>query len=205
MSSCISSVVCYPFTYVWNCTTRVFCTIHCKKAATYHRLLLLLITKCAELISSWLLMKTSPTLNVVRALFPASSPNGCLFHFGQALWRKLQKLGMSPKYGKEDNGASKWFGLFTGTHSSNHEKLGRLTNWSRAHTHMMFAGVSRLSTSSWTFGFQEAIWLPCRTMQFRSDVPRTNNSCVGYNSHLTKRALQRHLNICALIRIKFIM
>ena len=35
--------------------------------------------------------------------------------------------------------------------------------------------------------------------QFRSDVPRTNNSCEGYNSRLTKRALQPHLNIYALI------
>ena len=35
--------------------------------------------------------------------------------------------------------------------------------------------------------------------QFRSDVPRTNNSCEGYNSHLAKRALQPHLNIYALI------
>ena len=35
--------------------------------------------------------------------------------------------------------------------------------------------------------------------QFRSDVPRTNNSCEGYNSRLAKRALQHHLNIYALI------
>ena len=30
--------------------------------------------------------------------------------------------------------------------------------------------------------------------QFQSDVPRTNNSCVGYNNRLTKRVLQPHLN-----------
>ena len=50
--------------------------------------------------------------NVVRTLFPASSLKGCLFHVGpQALWRKLQELGLSAN-GKEDNGTSKWIRLF---------------------------------------------------------------------------------------------
>ena len=35
--------------------------------------------------------------------------------------------------------------------------------------------------------------------QFRSDMPRTNNKCEGYNSRLSKRAQKSHLNIYALI------
>ena len=30
---------------------------------------------------------------------------------------------------------------------------------------------------------------------FRSDIPRTNNNCEGYNSRLAKRAVKSHLNI----------
>ena len=98
----------------------LFCLLPDKKAATYHRLLSLLITKCAEreycLEPATIIVDFELAVhNVVRTLFPASSLKGCLFHFRQALWKKLQELGLCAKYGKEDNGVSKWFQLFIGT------------------------------------------------------------------------------------------
>ena len=98
----------------------LFCLLLDKKAATYHRLLSLLITKCAEreycpMPATIIVDFELAVHTVVRALFPASSLKGCLFHFGQALWRKLQEFCLSAKYGKEDNWVSKWFRLIIRT------------------------------------------------------------------------------------------
>ena len=32
--------------------------------------------------------------NVIRTLFPDCIIKGCIFHFSQALWRKLQEVGL---------------------------------------------------------------------------------------------------------------
>ncbi|KAG0435978.1 PKS-NRPS hybrid synthetase [Dictyocoela muelleri] len=39
--------------------------------------------------------------NSIKSIFPESQTYGCLFHFGQSCWRKIQELGMSKLY-KED-------------------------------------------------------------------------------------------------------
>ena len=53
--------------------------------------------------------------NVVREHFPGASVKGCQFHLGQAMWRKIQVLGLSKIYSERDSDMSKWlshrFGL----------------------------------------------------------------------------------------------
>ena len=102
----------------------LFCLLPDKKAATYHRLLSLLITKCAE--REYCLKPVTIIVdfelavhNVVRTLFPASSLKGCLFHFGQALWRKLQALSTVRK----TMGSVSGFDCSLEPHSSRHHKL----------------------------------------------------------------------------------
>ena len=36
--------------------------------------------------------------NVVREHIPGASFKGCQFHLGQAMWRKIQELGLSKMY-----------------------------------------------------------------------------------------------------------
>ena len=128
----------------------LFCLLPDKKAATYHRLLSLPITKCAErgycFKPATIIVDFQLAVhNVVRTLFPASSLKGCLFHFGQALWKKLQELGLSAKYGKEDNGVSKWFRLFIGTAfvpPPQAMTAYQLITSTHTHTHLMIADVS---------------------------------------------------------------
>ena len=138
--------------------------------------------------------------NVVRTLFPASSLKGCLFHVGQALWRKLQELGLSAKYGKEDNGISKWFRLFIGTAfvpPPQAMTAYQLITSTYTPDDRRCIKFNDYFMNTWLSGdYPIAMW-----NQFRSDVPRTNKSCEGYNSRLAKRALQLHLNIYAVIRL----
>ena len=119
--------------------------------------------------------------NVVPTLFPASSLKGCLFHFGQTLWRKLQELGLSAKYGKEDNGVSKWFRLFIGTAfvpPPQAMTASQLITSTYTPDDRRCIKFNDYFTNTWLSGnYPIDMW-----NQFRSDVPRTNNSCEGYNS-----------------------
>ena len=129
----------------------LFCLLPDKKVATYHRLLSLRITKYAEREYCLTIIVDFELAvhNVVRTLFPASSLKGCLFHFGQALRRKLQELGLSAKYGKEDNGVSKWFRLFIGTaFVPPPQAMTAYQLITSTHTHLMIADVSSLTITS---------------------------------------------------------
>ena len=41
-------------------------------------------------------------IRAVYEVFPNSRIRGCLFHFSQALWRKLQDLGLTARYMKDE-------------------------------------------------------------------------------------------------------
>lgn len=74
-----------------------------KSQHTYQRLFRILKTRAQNLG-----LQFSPTvirsdyeqgiISAVRQEFPNSRMNGCLFHYGQALWRKVQALGGGPVY-----------------------------------------------------------------------------------------------------------
>ena len=53
--------------------------------------------------------------NAIKEHFPGSSVKGCQFHLGQAMWRKIQELGLSKMYAERTSETSKWlshtFGL----------------------------------------------------------------------------------------------
>ena len=53
--------------------------------------------------------------NSIKEHFPGSSVKGCIFHLGQAMWRKIQELGLSKTYVERTSDTSKWlshtFGL----------------------------------------------------------------------------------------------
>ena len=43
-----------------------------------------------------------PICSSAKAFFPQASFKSCLFHFGQILWRKVQKNNMAAKYGNSE-------------------------------------------------------------------------------------------------------
>ena len=180
----------------------LYCLLPNKTKITYTRLLRLIQTK-AEEHSMCFSPKTVildfelAVHNVLYAILPGSHVKGCLFHYGQALWRKLQELGLSSEYRQFDH-IRHWFRLFIGLcflpvpqvmngfvaiqnqHTPNNDKC-RLFN--------------AYFLDTWLTGqFPIPLW-----NHFRTDVPRTNNNCEGYNSRLKKRACKAHLNIYELI------
>lgn len=42
-------------------------------------------------------------INSFRAAFPQSTARGCFFHHNQALWRRVQALGLQQRY-QDDEG-----------------------------------------------------------------------------------------------------
>lgn len=42
-------------------------------------------------------------INVIKIEFPDATHNGCLFHFGQNIWRKIQSCHLATKYGKDSD------------------------------------------------------------------------------------------------------
>ena len=51
--------------------------------------------------------------NVIRTLFSDCIIKGCLFHYSQALWRKLQEVGLSKSH-RNNEEVKEWFRLILG-------------------------------------------------------------------------------------------
>ena len=46
-------------------------------------------------------------LNAIDTSFPGTNKKGCLFHFSQAIFRKIQSLGLQNRYKDDENFAHK--------------------------------------------------------------------------------------------------
>lgn len=78
-----------------------------KTQATYSRFLALLVTKAAQigLVFSPQIVCIDfemAMLRTLQRLFPNSRIRGCLFHYSQAIWRKVQSLGLTARYSDDD-------------------------------------------------------------------------------------------------------
>jgi len=91
----------------------VFALLPDRQTATYRRLFSKLKAAVEELLNLRLAPVTVQTdfeQAAIRALqheFPESEVKGCFFHFTQALWRKIQDLGLAVPY-KEDDSVKTW-------------------------------------------------------------------------------------------------
>ena len=186
-----------------QCFQNSFFILPDKQTTTYHRLFTLIQSKCIDhriaLSPSTIIVDFEVAVhNVVRSVFPNSTLHGCLFHYGQALSRKLQELGLSSNRHSDRDAIMKWFRLFIGvafvpsaqvTTAFALFKEHYTPNCRRCKEFNLYFFDTCLTGS-----YPVPIW-----NQFRAEVPRTNNDCEGYNSRLAKRALKPHLNVCELI------
>ena len=134
--------------------------------------------------------------NIIRTLFPDCIIKDCLFHFSQALWRKLQEVGLSKSH--RNNGEVKeWFRLFSGlpfVPVPHIFKAFQLIVCNYQPNSVPQEAVFKFNSyfeRTWIMGnFRLEVW-----NHFRSDV-RSNNICEGYNykSRLARRAKRSHLN-----------
>ena len=97
ISFTLSILICYNTSTV---IPELVCLLPDKQTTTYHRLFTLIQSMCIDhqiaLSPSTIIVDFEVTVhNVVRSVFPNSTLHGCLFLYGQALYRKLQELGLS--------------------------------------------------------------------------------------------------------------
>src|SRR5262245_25155309 len=52
--------------------------------------------------------------NAIRSVLPQSAIECCQFHFAQALWRKIQDLGLTVQFQDKRSPISKWLHYFLG-------------------------------------------------------------------------------------------
>ena len=183
----------------------LFCLLPDKQTTRYHRLFTLIQSKCIDhqiaLSPSTIIVDFEVAVhNVVRSVFPNSTLHGCLFHYDQALSRKLQELSLSSNRHSDHDAIMKWFRLFIivafvpsaqVTTAFALFKEHYTPNCPRCKEFILYFFDTWLNGSN-----PVPMW-----NQFRAEVLRTNNDCEGYNSRLAKRALKPHLNVYELILI----
>ena len=76
----------------------VYCILKNKDAITYNRVLELLMERRVLNPHSILVDFENASINALRVFFPDADLQGCLFHFGQCVWRKVQALGLQAWY-----------------------------------------------------------------------------------------------------------
>jgi hypothetical protein len=62
--------------------------------------------------------------NVLRYIFT----NNCRFHLGQAWWRKIQVMGLSPQYQENNNEVGKWL-IITAWTFRNTSVKNKIVGW----------------------------------------------------------------------------
>ena len=79
-----------------------------KQQATYHRLFEILKEHQNALAPQNVMVDLElAVLNAIDASFPDSSKKGCFFHFSQAIFRKIQSLGLQVRYKDDEDFAHK--------------------------------------------------------------------------------------------------
>lgn len=79
------------------------CLLPFKNTETYIRMFNLLQTACQRhglqfLPSAVFIDFESAVISAVSQLFPVARIRGCMFHYSQAIWRKVQNLGLTNRY-----------------------------------------------------------------------------------------------------------
>ena len=95
----------------------LFCLLPDTQTTTYHPIFTLIQSMCIDhqiALSPFTIIVDFEVAvhNVVRSVFPNLTLHGCLFHYGQALYKKLQELGLSSNRHSDHDAIMKWFCLF---------------------------------------------------------------------------------------------
>ena len=84
----------------------VYCIAKNKDEATYNRILSFL-KECQDDLDPLSIMVDfeKAAINAIKRQFPEANVQGCLFHFGQCLWHKIQQFGLQGWYSERPENA----------------------------------------------------------------------------------------------------
>ncbi|XP_053383990.1 uncharacterized protein LOC123535774 isoform X2 [Mercenaria mercenaria] len=133
----------------------------------------------------------------VRQVFPGASIKGCVFHFTQAIWRKVIGLGMKPAYLQRDS-----------VHQYIRQIMA-LPFLPSAHTEQAFEELEGRANSDQLVAlvtYVEKQWMNHAILDIQSWsvfglTVRTNNDCEGWHNKLNLKAGNQALTLYRLIPV----
>ena len=119
----------------------------------------------------------------VSSVFPESTMSGCLFHWSQAVFRKIQEVGLAQAY-REDNGTRKLLRKMLALPYLPAEHMeGAFRRLREQCTTEALQQVATYMDSTW---FQSTVWEPPSWSVFQRSI-RTNNDVEGWHRRLNQR------------------
>jgi len=134
----------------------------------------------------------------VRAVFPTASLRGCNFHWGQAVLRKMQALGLQSAY-HEDHGTRRFCRKLLALPFLPHEHIMPTFQSLRAQVvdNAPLEGLVNYIYNTWLHNSQ---WTVQELSVYKRAV-RTNNDVEGYHRRLQHRAQLGNLQFYLLLRL----
>jgi len=137
----------------------------------------------------------------VEEALPGVKHRGCSFHWGQAVWRHIQELGLQVAYSQNDTVhklCRKFLGLpFLPAYAIPNAFL-KLENKATSLGSAM-ESLAAYIRSVWIDG---NMWSP-RTWSVYMQPVRTNNDCEGWHGRLNRKANRQGLNMYQLIKLLY--
>ena len=136
--------------------------------------------------------------NMFRDLLPSVSLKGCLFHWTQALWRKVQELGLEPPY-RNDSRTYKYIRKLMALPFLPAARI--LPEFQRLKDGARTASLEALVQYVENNWISSTVWPPAAWSVYMLPI-RTNNDVEGWHNSLNRRANNRvHLPFYLLVEL----
>lgn len=136
--------------------------------------------------------------SVVRKLFPVAKLQGCAFHWNQAVWRKIQALGLAVPY-LNHRPTQDYLKQLMALPFLPHEHI--TSTFDHLESRLPAGPIKDLTTymrETWISGF----WSPSEWTVFGQSI-RTNNDVEGYHRRLNGSAGFSHIPFYVLVPLLF--
>ena len=176
----------------------VFCIMSRRKTKDYTAVFRAIQARCSNVAVRYITSDFERALRrATSKVFPNVHHRGCTFHWTQAVYRKIQALGLATQY-RDDRAIHKLcrrvMELPLLPASAIPEQFARLRR--RAASEAMRALFDYVD-STW---MADTAWPPSSWSAFRRPI-RTNNDVEGWHCRLNRRARSSHLPFYVLVRL----
>ena len=179
----------------------VYCLLCEKSRATYHAVFNKIRDRMAELDltfspATFITDFESAIIPALQHNFPASTHQGCYFHFTQAIWRQVQTTGLQQAYDSDERVYSSVRGLITLAFLpliTIRPAFQELENEPIVEENHLLAALFTYFKQTWLGQFPLKLW------NIYHAANRTNNRVEGWHSKLNRYVKKSHPNIYELL------
>lgn len=133
-------------------------------------------------------------INAIKEMFPETTIKGCNFHFNQALWRKVQELGLATLY-RDNEDIRNHIRMCAALAYLPEETLpdAWLIIMESAPNEPLLAKFNDYFVDQWLDN--DLLWIVCQERH------RTTNTVEGWHNRLNRRIGKAHPNIYELLKV----